>query len=402
MNTTSSITFYCRKSKVNAAGLASIEVCVTMGGERITSTLPRRCAPDDFRKKISSRTQNPIKEYTAAVSKKIEALKTKCIIEGRCLTKDILRTSIQYGFAEHHYIVKDLFSSFLETQQKKVNAGLSTQKNHRKYEIVRDLFFRHGGIKEDMNALALRQKHIIDFNTYLLSIYDPTTVGGMMQKLKSVFIFALKNKMIQENPFMGFTISRKQKDVEFLTQDEVNRIRKTSMPTEQLEKIKDLFLFQCYTALSHCDMAALKPCDFQKNEFGHLYVDKMRLKTGVRFMAILFEDATTIAKKYEYNLPTISNQRYNTNLKIIASLCNISKPLHTHIGRHTAACYLLNKGLSLEIVAKIMGHATTKITRHYAKLLDRTVFKAVDEVMKVSHDQGFNFCTPTTSKREDI
>ena len=188
MNTTSSITFYCRKSKANAAGLASIEVCVTICGERITSTLPRRCAPKEFRKKIQSRTQNPIKEYTAAIAAKIEELKTKCLIDGKHLTKELLRTSIQYGFAEQHYSVRELFSNFLESQQKKVDAGLSTQRNHRKYEIVRDLFFKHSGITADSNALALRQKHIIDFNTYLMSVYDSTTVVGMMQKLNSVFL----------------------------------------------------------------------------------------------------------------------------------------------------------------------------------------------------------------------
>lgn len=169
MNTTSSITFYCRKSKANAAGLASIEVCVTICGERITSTLPRRCAPKEFRKKIQSRTQNPIKEYTAAIAAKIEELKTKCLIDGKHLTKELLRTSIQYGFAEQHYSVRELFSNFLESLQKKVDAGLSTQRNHRKYEIVRDLFFKHSGITADSNALALRQKHIIDFK-YILDV----------------------------------------------------------------------------------------------------------------------------------------------------------------------------------------------------------------------------------------
>ena len=39
---------------------------------------------------------------------------------------------------------------------------------------------------------------------------------------------------------------RKEKEVEFLTQEEVDRIRKAKMPTEGLEKIRDLFLFQCY------------------------------------------------------------------------------------------------------------------------------------------------------------
>lgn len=377
MNTTSSITFYCRNSKTNASGLACIEVCVRLAGERITSTLPRRCAPTEFRKMIQSRTQNPIKEYTTAVANKIEQLKTRCIIEGKTFTKELLRTNIQYGFVEYHSTVGDIFKTFLESQQKKVDAKLSTQRNYRKYEIVRDLFFKHSGIKSDSVALSLRQKHIIDFNTKLMELYDSTTVAGMMQKLKSVFLHALKNKMIQENPFMGFKICRKEKDVEFLTQDEVARIRNAQMPSERLERIRDLFLFQCYTALSYCDMAALKPSDFKRNEYGNIYIDNERLKTGVRFVAILFEDAITIAKKYDYMLPTISNQRYNTNLKILADICGITKPLHTHIGRHTAACYLLNKGLSLEIVARIMGHSSTKITRHYAKLLDKTVFEAV-------------------------
>ena len=98
-------------------------------------------------------------------------------------------------------------------------------------------------------------------------------------------------------------------------------------------------------------------------------------------IAILFEDAISIAQKYNYELPMLSNQKYNAYLKVIADICTIEKPLHTHIGRHTAACYLLNKGLSIDIVAKIMGHSTTRVTRHYAKLLDKTVFIAVDEVV---------------------
>ena len=93
MNTSSSISFYCRKHKENASGTAPIEVCVIIGGERMTSTLPRRCNSAEFRKKIQSRTQNPIKQYTSAVSEKIEALKTKCLIEGKVFTKEMLRTS---------------------------------------------------------------------------------------------------------------------------------------------------------------------------------------------------------------------------------------------------------------------------------------------------------------------
>ena len=278
-----------------------------------------------------------------------------------------------------------LFSMFLASQMKKVNAGTSTLRNYRKYEIVRDLFFGNSEIKEETLVVSVRQRHIVDFNTYLVSQYEEATVAGMMQKLKSIFIFALKNKMIQENPFMGFKIIRREKEVDFLTQEEVGRIRDAVLPSKRMDEMRDLFLFQCFTALSYCDMAALVPGDYKKNEYGHIYIAKERAKTGIKFVAILFEDAVGIAEKYNYRLPVISNNKYNQYLKILAERCNITKPMHTHIGRHTAACYLLNKGLSLEVVARIMGHATTKITKHYAKLLDKTIFTAVEEIM--SSDQ---------------
>ena len=327
------------------------------------------------------RSQNPIKEYTSAVSSKIEDLMLKCMLDGTLFTKELLRTNIQFGFCEQRECMGTLYSSFLSSQMKKVKAGLSTYKNYRKYEIVRGLFFSYGNIKEESLVLSVKQRDIVDFNTFLLSKYDETTVAGMMQKLKSVFLFALRNRIITDNPFFGFSISRKEKVVEFLTEEEVERIRKTPLPSESMDRIRDLFLFQCFTALSYCDMAALTPNDYKKNNYGQIYIEKERKKTGVKFLAILFEDAITIAEKYNYQLPIISNQRYNGYLKLIADYCSISKPLHTHIGRHTAACYLLNKGLPLEIVARIMGHASTKITKHYAKLLDDTVFKSVEKVL---------------------
>lgn len=139
---------------------------------------------------------------------------------------------------------------------------------------------------------------------------------------------------------MGFTICRKQKDVEFLTV-EVDRIRRAFMPSVNQKRVRDLFLFQCYSALSYCDMNALRPSDFKTNDMGYIYINGVRLKTKVRFIAILFEDTITIAQKYNYKLPNISNQRYNTNLKIIADICDIRKPLHTHTASHSISSFPL-------------------------------------------------------------
>lgn len=378
MRTSFSISFYCRNSMKRKCGLAPIEVSIVYNGERWILALPRKEDPAVFEKEMYSRKQNPTKDYTSAVTAKIRSFQTQLLLENRPFTRETLKEFIYFGFSDNHYTMGFLFEVFLESQMKKVGAKLSTQPNYRKYEIVRDLVFGHGCIRKDMHLTSIRQKHIVDFNTYLLSRYDSTTVAGMMQKLKSVFLYALRNKMITENPFFGFTITRKQKEVQFLTQEEVARIKDAVMPTGRMEVYRDLFVFQCYTALSFVDMENLMEEDFKKNEYGYVYVEKERAKTGVKFCAILFEDAIRIAEKYGFRLPAVHCQNYNGGLKVIADICGITKPMHSHIGRHTAACYLLNeKHLSLDVVARILGHSTTKITRHYAKLSDNTVFDAI-------------------------
>ena len=197
----------------------------------------------------------------------------------------------------------------------------------------------------------------------------------MLSKMRSVILYAINNGKIEKDPFRGIRINKRLKDVEFLTFEELDRIRYKKMPNERLERVKDLFLFQCFTALSYCDMASLTPEDFQGNDLGQIFIRKYRAKTKVEFCTVLLEDAKAIAKKYEFHLPMLSNQRYNGYLKEIAALCDINKDLHSHIGRHTAACYLLNKGISIEVVSRILGHTNTRMTRHYAKLLDESVFK---------------------------
>ena len=80
-----------------------------------------------------------------------------------------------------------------------------------------------------------------------------------------------------------------------------------------------------------------------------------------------------ILKRYNYQLPVLTNQRYNSYLKEIADICGIEKNLTSHLARHTAATLMLNSGIPLDVVAKILGHSNTQMTAHYAKMLDKTI-----------------------------
>lgn len=88
-------------------------------------------------------------------------------------------------------------------------------------------------------------------------------------------------------------------------------------------------------------------------------------------------------------LPVISNTKMNAYLKEIADICGINKQVSTHTARHTFATSVgLANGVSIENVAKMLGHSDTKMTRHYAKVLDKSIMHDmlnVNEKLKTAH-----------------
>ena len=69
-----------------------------------------------------------------------------------------------------------------------------------------------------------------------------------------------------------------------------------------------------------------------------------------------------------------SNQKLNAYLKELADICGISKPITTHIARHTfATTVLLSNGVSMEATSKMLGHSSLKTTQIYGKILETRV-----------------------------
>ena len=376
MRSTFNISFVCRKSKANKLGYSAIEMSIIINGERTYITLGRKERAEEFSKLITSKRQNELKVYLSDVYQKTQSKVADMMTQNIPLTAFNLKEYIQNGCC-NSYTIEQMFSDYLALAKKKIGNGL-TLGVYKKYELVRDRFFEH--INKQRQVTEITNAVISGFYADLASKYEDSTSGGMMTRLKTVIKFAISNGKLQKDPFADVRINKGEKEVEFLTESEISIIRQKKMHTDRLEKVRDLFLFQCFTGLAYVDLAELRKEDYQKNDLGQVYIRKKRSKTGVVFTTVLFEDAIKIAEKYDYELPVLSNQKYNTYLKEIQDICGITKPLHTHIGRHTFCTYMLNKGVSMDVVAKMAGHTTTKQTKHYAKLLDNSVFNAVASI----------------------
>ena len=379
-NTTFNVSFYCRNSKVNSTGLAPIELTLIINGERTIITLPRKERPAAFKKATLSKRDNDIKRYLEATRARLNSITTELMEQGKPLTAATLKEYFMYGGARN-YTIKDLFEEYLDIVHKKEKTEL-THKTVRKYELTRDKFYEV--VDKDKPATAITSVVIADFMAVLRKEYNPITASGYGQRVKTIVKYGMSKGIIRINPFIGIHFRKWNMDVEFLTTEELNRIRDTDFKNDSLNRIRDLFTFQAASGLSYCDMAALTPEDYQHNEDGQLYVHKRRAKTQVFFTSVILPDGMAILERYNYHLPTISNNKYNAYLKSIKDICGITKPLHTHIARHSYATRCINSGIRLEVVAKLLGHSTTRITQHYARLLQSNIINEVQEAFEGS------------------
>lgn len=374
MRTTFNIGFVCRQSKVTKAGKAPVEMSIIINGKRTYLTLPMKEDPKQFQKLVASKKMNPMKEYLEQIYQKVVVAQTELVKNDIPVTAINLKDYIQNG-CTNSYTIDDLFTEYLKILKKRVGVNL-TAAVYRKYEIVRDLFY--GSISNTKQVNEITNGVIANFYAELNRKYESTTSAAMMVKLKTIITYALDNGKLKINPFNSIKISKRTKEVEYLTLDEIQAIKSKSF-NGRLEKVRDLFLFQCFTGLAYADMAQLTKEDFQFNG-DQIFIKKCRVKTGISYLTVLIDEAVEIIRRYNFELPVLSNQKYNSYLKEIADLCGITKPMHTHIGRHTFATYMLNKGVSIEVVAKMLGHSNIKQTQHYSKLVDKTVFKAVQNI----------------------
>lgn len=374
MRTTFNIGFVCRQSKVTKAGKAPVEMSIIINGKRTYLTLPMKEDPKQFQKLVASKKMNPMKEYLEQIYQKVVVAQTELVKNDIPVTAISLKDYIQNG-CTNSYTIDDLFTEYLKILKKRVGVNL-TAAVYRKYEIVRDLFY--GSISNTKQVNEITNGVIANFYAELNRKYESTTSAAMMVKLKTIITYALDNGKLKINPFNSIKISKRTKEVEYLTLDEIQAIKSKSF-NGRLEKVRDLFLFQCFTGLAYADMAQLTKNDFQFNG-EQIFIKKCRVKTGISYLTVLIDEAVEIIRRYNFELPVLSNQKYNSYLKEIADLCGITKPMHTHIGRHTFATYMLNKGVSIEVVAKMLGHSNIKQTQHYSKLVDKTVFTAVQNI----------------------
>ena len=286
-----------------------------------------------------------------------------------------------------------VFDDFVEDCGRQNNWTDST---FEKFAAVKNhlTYFREGLTFEFFDERGLN-----DYIGYLRDVKEMrnTTIGKQLSFLKWFLRWAYKKGVHQNNAYDSYKPKLKstQKKIIFLTWDELNRLREFKIPfnKQALERVRDVFLFQCFTGLRYSDVFNLRRSDIKGD-----HIEVTTVKTSDSLIIELNNHSKAILDKYkdvafedDKVLPVITNQKMNDYLKELAELAGIDEPIRqtyykgneridevtpkyallgTHAGRRTFICNALALGIPPQVVMKWTGHSDYKAMKPYIDIAD--------------------------------
>ncbi len=386
------VLFYVKRTKPLKDGTVPIFARVTVNKMRTEFSLQMSIEPQNWdaiagRAIVNSKQNKEINSYLDAVKANLLLKKRELEEMGTNLTAEMLKNAY-LGLIDKQRSLIEVFTEHNQQCKQLENIDFAPGTIVR-YEvtlrIIKD-FLQRKYKKNDILLCDIKPLFIDHFEVYLKTTRKcaHNTSTKYLKNLKKIINISLNNGWIKSNPFANIRFRSNEVNIAYLTEKELDLLMKKPFTIERVEQVKDIYLFCCFTGLSFSDVKSLCSKDIIE-EFNQLWIKKKRKKTKNWCHIPLLEPALKIIEKYQSHpycvmngvlLPVTSNQKMNAYLKEIADLVGIDKKLSTHTARHTfATTVTLGNQVSMEVVSKMLGHSSIKMTQKYARVVDDLISK---------------------------
>jgi integrase len=308
--------------------------------------------------------------------------------EGKIVSANAIKRRY-LGEDDTHKTLKELIAYHNTNMITVLKSG--TMKNYYTTEKYLHKFLKQKLKMDDIYLKQLNYRFICDFEQFLRTnknnkkqlMLSNNGVMKHLERFKKMINLAFKLEWILKNPFAQFQLKFDKFDRQYLTEREVERIENIYYKNERLERVKDCFIFSCYTGLSYVDVKELTLNQITRGIDNNHWIFTKREKTNETVKIPILPKAMTIIDKYKRDrekkennplLPLCSNQKANSYLKEIAKDCGIHKNVTFHVARHTfATTVMLSNGVPIETVSKLLGHTKLTTTQIYARVVESKI-----------------------------
>ena len=416
MKATFKVTFLLQKGKVKSDGKAPIVTRIIVNGEMAHFSTQQSVDPTRWDTK-ANRTYG-LTQDDKTINAVLDEIKSSLFrhyydMQAKGETISALKLKNKLCSTEEKPIksTMDLFDKFITEYAELVKARGYGKEALIRYKICKNRVQEF--LKDEMHANDISidtiNKRLLDkfylWNRKTYKIGNNTAIH-FMHKFSTVYKMAWDYGWVTGNPFHMLNLRKDRTERAYLTIDELERLANREFTSERLERMRDIFLFCCYTGLSYIDVKTLTTDNLVRKNDGKLWIVTKRTKTEVPVNVPLLEIPLRLIKKYEPlrkgNLvfPVYSNQKSNDYLKEIAALCGINKDVTFHVARHTfATTVTLENGVPVESVSKMLGHTNIQTTQIYARITERKINQDMDVLSKKLDPQTGVYKMPESEYR---
>ena len=399
MKATFKVTFLLQKGKVKSDGKAPIVTRIIVNGEMAHFSTQQSVDPTRWDTK-ANRTYG-LTQDDKTINAVLDEIKSSLFrhyydmqAKGESISALKLKNKLCSTEEKPIKSTMDLFDKFITEYAELVKARGYGKEALIRYKICKNRVQEF--LKDEMHANDISidtiNKRLLDkfylWNRKTYKIGNNTAIH-FMHKFSTVYKMAWDYGWVTGNPFHMLNLRKDRTERAYLTIDELERLANREFTSERLERMRDIFLFCCYTGLSYIDVKTLTTDNLVRKNDGKLWIVTKRTKTEVPVNVPLLEIPLRLIKKYEPlrkgNLvfPVYSNQKSNDYLKEIAALCGINKDVTFHVARHTfATTVTLENGVPVESVSKMLGHTNIQTTQIYARITERKINLDMDQLSK--------------------
>lgn len=381
---TFNVLYYIKKAVTLRDGQNPIYCRITVSGSRVEFSVNRTVNEDIWSQQAGKSTGKD--QASRNLNQYLEQLKVKIYNAHTKLTQDIAPvTAIRIknlilGQEEKPLMILEMYEEHNQKLKQRIGISIS-QNTHIRHCTTRShlgLFISKEFSATDIPIKEINNAFVQDFEHYLRVDRKCNNNSSVkyLKNFRKIIKFALDNGWITKDPFLGIRFRLEKTNKPFLTIEELQRLMKKDLTIHRLAVIRDVFVFCSHTGLSFIDIKNLQYSDLKVMPSGRIWIEKPRQKTKVIYQVPLMPEAKVLVERYRHYpeksdptlvFPVLSNQKMNAYLKEIATLCDIEKELTTHVARHTFATTIaLNNGITKDVIAKMLGHSTTKETDLYA------------------------------------
>ncbi len=393
---TFSVLFFIKRSKLLKNGEAPVCMRITVNGCMVDILVKRSCPVNLWNQaKECSRGKDrmsvELNRYLEITRSHVHRIYRELETAGKSISADLIR-KLYYGGDEENKTLLHVFGEHNAQCRKLIGKDFVSKTVQRYETTTRYLseFIRKEYRVSDIALNDLESDFISRFDAFLKIEKGCAHNSAItrLKNLKKIIHLALKNDWIRKDPFAYYRFRQEDTDPAFLTLEEIKAILCKEIGIKRVSQVRDVFVFCCFTGLAFSDVKELSAEHLVRDNNGKLWIRKKRQKTNVMCNIPVLPVAASILDKYRELsectgklLPVLSNQRMNSYLKEIADICGIGKNLTTHVARHSyATSVCLANGVSMENVAKMLGHADTSVTGHYARVLDQSIYRDMERV----------------------